>query len=297
MKRKLFIGSSKEGLDIANKLKDYIELSCGDWITCEVWNKGEVFSLNKSTLDCLIKASRHFDYGVLVATGDDYSLIRRKFRFAPRDNVLLELGMFIGSLGLSRAFILLEQKCKFPTDYNGITMPIFSKKDVKSIEKAFKMIIDEITKTKNSFNLRPIPSSALALGYFESFISPTINEALKRKIKLSLRINLPDDIRDITKEKNLYIQNFPSEEISIKGDGSRPLIYKYCDQNDTYWDIPTTLNTLNNLIDKMVHTTEIGIDSEKKNWVDYELRNFKGTIEILAQQCNACRGKVTVDWI
>lgn len=36
MKRKIFIGSSSEGIKIANQVKDQINLELGDWIECEI---------------------------------------------------------------------------------------------------------------------------------------------------------------------------------------------------------------------------------------------------------------------
>jgi hypothetical protein len=297
MKRKLFIGSSKEGLAIATQLKAELNKHFSDWLECVIWDEAKVFSLNKSTLDCLMKASRRFDYGVLVATGDDLGLIKGITDIKPRDNVMLELGLFIGSLGLSRAFVLLEKECKLPTDYNGITVPIYSNEIEGSLEKAINQIVEEIEKTRNSYNLKPIPSSALALGYFENFIQPVAKKALENNLDFSLNIILPHNLSNIDIEKKVYKRNNPSEEISVGGDGSRPIVNRLKGTGNNFWDIPTTLSTLNNLIDKVVHSIEIGVNPEKNDWIGYELRNFKGTIEVLVEQCKACKGNVSVIWL
>ncbi|MBK7970003.1 MAG: nucleotide-binding protein [Bacteroidetes bacterium] len=94
MKRKLFIGSSTEGLSVARKLKEVIDSSCSTWIDVEVWNEGNIFAMNSNTLDSLVWASRRYDYGLLVASNDDLVESRKSVKSAPRDNVLLELGMF-----------------------------------------------------------------------------------------------------------------------------------------------------------------------------------------------------------
>ncbi len=41
---------------------------------------------------------------------------------------------------------------------------------------------------------------------------------------------------------------------------------------------------------------EVGIEEQKQDWISHELRNFKGTIEVLVAQCEACVGNVTVDF-
>lgn len=297
MKRKLFIGSSKEGLDVATQLKKKIDKNYSDWIETVIWSEGKVFSLNKSALESLVKASRRFDYGILVATSDDISVIRKIEHVVSRDNVMLELGLFLGSLGLSRAFVLLEEGCKLPTDYTGITVPIFNRKDKKSIGKAINQILGELMNTKDSFNLKMIPSTAFALGYFENFVQPIAKKALSENSEFNLDVLLPNKLDDIDIEIQCYKRKKPSEEISVFESGTRPRVNRLLGVDKHYWDVPTTLKTLNNLIDKVVHTSEIGVNKEKSDWVGYELRNFKGTLEVLIDQCKACQGNVTVNWL
>lgn len=293
MKRKLFIGSSSEGLPIAKQLKEKVDFECGDWIHSEVWNEGSVFNLNKNALDSLVKASRKFDYGVLVATKDDIVKSRDSEKMAPRDNVMLEMGMFLGSLGLTRAFLLVEEESKLPTDYNGVTVPYFQKGIAGSQEAAVDKIIDAFKATRNSYNLKPVPSAALALGYFSNFIQPLAKRRQEQNIEFKLEILLPKNIKDIEVEKIAYKNANASSEVSIYG-GGRPMVYELNINQNHYWDIPTTLSTLDKLMDMLLPSAEIGINQEKEDWIDHELRNFAGTISALAQQCTACRGKVSV---
>ena len=163
MKRKLFIGSSTEGLSIARQLKTKIENTLGDWIEVEVWDEGKIFALNKSALDALVQASRKYDYGILVASRDDIVKTRGLKVWKPRDNVMFELGLFLGSLGLTRAFLLLEEKSKLPTDYNGVSVPYFQRKKTGSLDAAIEKVLDAIKATKLRYNLKPVPSAALAI--------------------------------------------------------------------------------------------------------------------------------------
>lgn len=294
MKRKLFIGSSSEGLSIANQLKQKIDMDCGDWLHIEVWNESGVFALNGNTLDSLVKASRKFDYGILVATKDDILKTRGASTYAPRDNVMLEIGMFLGSLGLTRAFLLLEEESKLPSDYSGVTVPDFHRDKPGSFEKAIDQISMSITKTKFSFNLKPMPSTALALGYFDSFIQPFAKIKLEKGEEFKFKILLPLNVKDIQGEKLKYKKVNPSSEKGVAGSNTRPIAFELDSKPNNYWDIPTTLSTMGRLMDILLPSAEVGIDQEKQGWMDHELRNFAGTIGILVEGCVACQGNVEV---
>ena len=190
--------------------------------------------------------------------------------------------------------MLVEEECKLPTDYNGITVPYFNSMVEGSIEKAIRQIIQAIQNSRNSFNIKPVPSAALALGYFESFIQKLAKKRLNEEISFSLEILLPVNISDIDTTIKLHKRNNPSDEISIYENGSRPIVHKHKDSVHNYWDIPTNLQTLNSLMNLIIPSVEIGVNPEKQDWIEQEIRNFKGTLEVLINQCEACRGFVTV---
>src|SRR5258708_21849425 len=101
-KRKIFIGSSSEELPLAELAK--AQLSHDFDVT--IWNDNlwdtAVFRLNQNFLSDLLKASLQFDFGILLGTTDDKVEYRGKAALQPRDNVLFELGLFIGRLGISK---------------------------------------------------------------------------------------------------------------------------------------------------------------------------------------------------
>lgn len=280
-KRKLFIGSSSEGLKVANQVKDILWTACGSWLEIVLWDE-KVFSYNRSFPDSIVRASRRFDYGILVATNDDLTLIRRFLRLTLRDNVVFEMGLFLGSLGLTRAFFLADINCKLPSDYNGINIPKFSSKKV-TLEN-LKEVITYLESTKKTFAPKAIPSAALAMGYFDNFMHPFIKSRIPYGAFTS-QIILPKylpsvDIKDIIdsyKEKN------PSDEISIYNNNTRPIINRLSSNPSIYWDVPTTLSTLNKIINLIIPDQEIELIPEKKSWIEYELRNFIGTLGVLAE--------------
>jgi len=292
MKRKLFIGSSTEGSEVASFLTQKITGDCGDWIEPDIWNRGELFSLNRNVFDFLIKASRLYEYGVLVATADDILKSRNKKHPAVRDNVLFETGLFLGSLGMTRAFMLVEKGTRMPSDYNGVIVSTFDTNASGSLEEAIEKVIKAISRTRESFTFKPIPSVALAVGYFENFIQPFATG--KIGTDFAIEIILPGYIGNINTEIRYYESTHPSTEVSVYNDGTRPRIYSLKKDPSKFWDVPTTLKTLNSLMNRILPSSEIGSDPERMEWIQHELRNFKGTIESLVSMCSACRGKVTV---
>lgn len=113
----LFIGSSSEGVCVAERFKEKIESRD---LRVRIWTK-DVFALSKSNLESLIDEARSCDFAVLVMTPDDFTRCRGLRKMAPRDNVVFELGLFMGSIGRDRTYLLSGSDVKLPTDLDGIT--------------------------------------------------------------------------------------------------------------------------------------------------------------------------------
>jgi hypothetical protein len=118
----IFIGSSAEGLEAAKGIQANLEYSC----ECQIWSQG-LFGLSGGTLEKLVKSLSDFDFAILVLTEDDITISRDNEQKSPRDNVIFELGLFIGGLGLDRTFIVIDRKAKLklPSDLGGITPATF----------------------------------------------------------------------------------------------------------------------------------------------------------------------------
>jgi hypothetical protein len=118
MKPKIFIGSSREGLDIANAIHANLTRDA----ECTVWSNG-VFQISGSTIYSLINALRNSDFGVFVFSPDDLTIMRGQQNPVVRDNVIFELGLFIGRLGVERCFFITPDHVadlRLPTDLMGI---------------------------------------------------------------------------------------------------------------------------------------------------------------------------------
>ncbi|MFS1963312.1 TIR domain-containing protein [Vibrio lentus] len=70
-----------------------------------IWSQG-VFNLNQNTLSELLNALNTFDAAIFVLSPDDVVKIRGTEQTVTRDNVVFELGMFIGRLGADKTFMV-----------------------------------------------------------------------------------------------------------------------------------------------------------------------------------------------
>lgn len=121
-KPSIFVGSSDEGLEVARA----VQVQLSDIGEVELWNEG-VFRLSAGTLESHLQALNRFDFSVLVLTPDDITMSRGIRQNSSRDNVLIEIGLFIGSLGRERTFMLYctSDNIKIPSDLAGITFATF----------------------------------------------------------------------------------------------------------------------------------------------------------------------------
>lgn len=114
---RIFVASSLESLDVA----DAINVNMDHKAEVTVWKNG--FKLSTDNIDSLVKKATTVDFAIFVFTPDDITKIRGSEKQIVRDNVLFELGLFIGTLGKSRCFILKPRNIDlyFPTDLLGLT--------------------------------------------------------------------------------------------------------------------------------------------------------------------------------
>lgn len=112
----VFIGSSSEGKGVARALQAELLADC----EVVLWNQG-VFEPSSFTLESLITEAHRSDFAVLVATPDDMRESRGQTTAVPRDNVILEFGLFAGVLGRDRTYVLATDGALLPTDTLGLT--------------------------------------------------------------------------------------------------------------------------------------------------------------------------------
>src|SRR5438132_1480995 len=102
----IFIASASEGLDVAKAVRDALQTNIG--FQPRIWDEG-TFKPSMTFIEALEQELAQSDFAVLTLTPDDQSNSRGKVTMAPRDNVLLELGLFMGRLGRERTYFVCDK--------------------------------------------------------------------------------------------------------------------------------------------------------------------------------------------
>jgi predicted nucleotide-binding protein len=140
---KLFIISSSEAIAVAEELRRQLEHD----VFSTVWNNG-VFFAGGYPLEALEKAVSESDFAIAIAQPDDVVRSRKKMQPTLRDNVLFELGLFMGKLTRHRA-ILIHPKVrnlKIPSDLHGLTLLSYRPDSPPDLADRLKPVCDDIRK-------------------------------------------------------------------------------------------------------------------------------------------------------
>lgn len=118
---KLFIGSSSESADVAESANVILDRD----FEVTLWKNA--FNLSSTASKDLIVKASSVDFALFVFSPDDLARIREADHHVARDNVVFELGVFIGSIGLERCFILKprNENMHLPSDLSGVTFADF----------------------------------------------------------------------------------------------------------------------------------------------------------------------------
>ena len=138
---RLFIISSSEAKPIAYSVRDGLARD----VLCKVWDDG-VFFAGGYPLEALEKEVARSDFALAIAEADDISISRRVKAPTVRDNVLFELGLFMGTLTRYRA-ILAHPKIKnlkLPSDFQGLTVLPYEPGDAATLDDRVAPICDKI---------------------------------------------------------------------------------------------------------------------------------------------------------
>jgi CRP/FNR family transcriptional regulator, cyclic AMP receptor protein len=116
---RVFIISSAEALEVGRTIQNAFD---HDPFKVIVWTDG-VFRASWYPVESLERELDQSDFAVAIAQPDDITRSRGDTAPSPRDNVIFELGLFIGRIGRHRSFLVEPrgEEAKLPSDLSGIT--------------------------------------------------------------------------------------------------------------------------------------------------------------------------------
>ena len=121
MKPRIFIGSSTKGLEIAELAQSELRHDGEP----ELWTNG-IFRAAYVPIETLMAAVETYDFALFVLLPEDPLNIKNRETISVRDNVIFELGLFMGRLGRDRNFFICPKQSNkdqlhLPSDLSGIT--------------------------------------------------------------------------------------------------------------------------------------------------------------------------------
>lgn len=313
MKPRIFIGSSTEGLVVAKRVKAFFQ---GEYDTY-IWTD-DIFQFNEGFLETLIKSASLFNFGFMIFSSDDISKIRDKEYNTARDNVLFEYGLFLGRVGIDRAYIIKEDDVKIPSDISGITLLSYTSKITNGIKEPNDDFEEQLARLKKKIDekvrlgyLGLLPSTVIAISYFENFIKLLADEIMRQGDKIQIgnnvyksakiRIVIPKTLdADMKRQATIYFRKIRFESCPITTVHRSYPIYVESTSEDNIKDeviiadMPTILSGIDKAIDMYFRVGHIGKTQEQQLTEERELNNFTHVLSLLISQEAFCREIVEI---
>jgi hypothetical protein len=146
-KPRIFLGSSGKQEKLVQALTRGLE----DVARVEPWTTS--FNPGTGTLERLLELAHEVDFAAFAFARDDWttdgaaSLPTDSGQASPRDNVVFEAGLFGGSLGMRRTFILQASGSKLPSDLLGLTCVRY---DGGTSDAEMSIVIEKLRKAIDS---------------------------------------------------------------------------------------------------------------------------------------------------
>jgi hypothetical protein len=268
MKPRLFIGSSTESLEIANAVQANLDHDA----TITIWNQG-VFNLSSETLNDLLNALDKFDFAIFIFKPNDVSIIRNQHVSTVRDNVIFELGLFLGRLGKERVFYLKDKSIKdlhLPTDLIGFASGTYDgQREDGNLQAALGPFCFEVSKRLKNYiyeNLNDLQGESLIVKKIAAEKAPYWGFNLAIELLNSKLLPINASITELNND--MIVQR------------KKSINYK-----DLYRFVKDSLATITSMTDQFLKAILELNDSVVKSTVDGNALEIKKSIEHMILIC------------
>jgi pterin-4a-carbinolamine dehydratase len=115
----VFFGSSTESSPFMETVASWVEPLLDTKLV--LWNTPEAFPASEFTFDRLMQLTKMVNAAVFIFGEDDKVWYRESQELQPRDNVLLEYGLFASRLGVRNTLVCRVAKARVSSDLLGLT--------------------------------------------------------------------------------------------------------------------------------------------------------------------------------
>lgn len=145
--KKVFIGSSSKALEKAHTIQQLLLELHADAVC---WQ--DAFPLSHNTIDDLIQASHQYNAGVFIFDLDDQVVDPKTgdVRYIPRDNVLVEAGMFAGVLGKESVVLCTVPGVHETSDFKGMTTLPYDPDNLELLKNRLRGWLDYSVRERKS---------------------------------------------------------------------------------------------------------------------------------------------------
>lgn len=334
----IFIGSSSEALSLARG----IATALGTEFTVQLWDD-RLFELGEDTLTGLLRAVLAFDYAILVVSDDDTLSSRRNGNkaipnlfttlwekvakvthnyAAPRDNVLFELGLFMGAMGRRRAFTIIAPSLrgapKIPSDLFGNNVVYLKKStvadvDYNSIKEELGQLIATVKQRyEQEAEFELLPSTGSAVSYFHNFVIPVCEQLVRLKeVEINgtthriardtvrFRILLPGSLREANRPfATKLFSELPVVPFTVRTEHREYPFWVSTSLEDgavVFWDYPTILKASDEAVEYVTRSAFLSNPAIRERFEIKELKNFERSLQLLLHTAEAAAIKTNIE--
>jgi len=163
---KMFIASSGRTLELAKQLRAHLN---EEYCEADLWSEVSENQAGMSILAMLKEATKKYDFALVILAKDDVMVSEAGEKLKARDNCVFEAGLFIGTLGVDRCFLLSSIKnLDLPSDLGGIIYLPFKEPenlgDPEACQRAMVSVttrVETLVRNKGPITDRPLSPERL----------------------------------------------------------------------------------------------------------------------------------------
>jgi parallel beta-helix repeat protein len=169
----IFLGSSQEQRASIEKLADAL----GDVGDVAVVPWYESFKAGFGTLEELVKRIEEVDFAAFFLVPDDLLTMRGESRRVPRDNIVFELGLFMGALNRERTFALVDERRPVDlfADFYGVTQVRYASDDMSLLAQRLRPDITRLGPVRRT----PVATHVVERGGQGRNVYETLSSAIE----------------------------------------------------------------------------------------------------------------------
>ncbi|MCL2580092.1 MAG: nucleotide-binding protein [Oscillospiraceae bacterium] len=207
---KIFIAGSKESIELMREIECWLQENDHEPMP---WDGIGRFPPGEQTFLTLIDISKKVDGAICIFGADDELWYRADAARQPRDNVLIEYGLFAGALGPRKALICRHDSPKQATDLLGIVSVDLS------LKRRARGKLELLQWAKN-LHAAPIDPVTLKLhGYIHQL--ETEKEKLEKRVTFEKEKS--SDLKELLRKENII----DFSVLDLEKDGYWKLLFEY----------------------------------------------------------------------